>query len=71
MIVVSWRKKKKYLVACRSGNIEDVKECMSNGVEVTCLGGCGWTGLHKAAEGNSVEVCKLLVAKGIDGRCEE
>ena len=54
----------KILKQASLGNLAYVKNCLSVGVSANLTQGNGWSLLHVAARGGSLNLCKLLLAKG-------
>lgn len=52
--------------ACVSGDLDDVKELISLGVDVMSIGEDGYTPLHYAVEQGNIEVARYLVSIGAD-----
>ena len=50
--------------ACTNGDLEKVIACTTLEVDINCkIGDCGYSGLHCAAIGNSVEVLEFLLTQ--------
>jgi len=57
-------------VACSSGNLEVVKLLVEElGAEVNCTDRHGWTPLHCAAQGEHLDIVRLLLDAGADVHC--
>lgn len=52
--------------AAKDGDVEAIKECLAEGIEVNQQGAQGRTALHRALGGGFLEACELLMESGAD-----
>jgi ankyrin repeat protein len=53
-----------------NGNLNGVKECIKNGVDVNCKNNGGWTPLLYSSKENHLEIVKMLIENGADVNCK-
>jgi len=58
------------LIAVHSGDIEEVKQLLTQGVDVNVRSKRGWTPLHWATKYGNREIVDLLLANGADVNAE-